>query len=322
MSAHEIPDALLQAAIDWAVRLQSGAATEADRTAFAVWLVADPDHADAWQLLQKVDQVFSGLPPQVAHRTLDAASRQRIGRRRAIKIAVLSALGAGTLGALGLSQPWQTTTQYASAIGQRRKLVLEDGTLLVLNTNTHAAVTITPWRREITLLHGEIHVDTGADARAWTGHRPFYVQAGAVRLQALGTSFAVYQSPQGVRLHVTEGAVAIIGTAAIGRPGETWMVHGGVPHLQVEPALDASAWAQGALVAHAMPLADFVRELARYTEQRLDCDPAAAHLRVSGVFQLDDKNPVPRALKTLSRGWPLRIEQTADGGLRLVPRPH
>jgi transmembrane sensor len=66
----------------------------------------------------------------------------------------------------------------------------------------------------------------------------------------------------------------------------------------------AAAWSQGLLVADGMRLDALIGELARYRPGLLRCDPAVAHLQVSGVFSLRDTD---RALHNLTRVLPVDV---------------
>jgi transmembrane sensor len=70
------------------------------------------------------------------------------------------------------------------------------------------------------------------------------------------------------------------------------------------------------LVAHDMPLAEFIGELARYRPGRLACDPAIAHLRVSGIYPLADTTQV---LDMLTRTLPVDVRQTTRFWVSVVP---
>lgn len=291
MSAREPDSEVVDAAIAWAVRLQSGVADPRQRAAFERWRAERPEHDEAWQRVNALGRRFDGVPPQLALETLAGRARRPAQRRKAMKtLAWLGALGAGAWFAHE-SAPWQrATADYASSTGERRSISLNDGTTVVLNTATAINVRFDGAQRVIELLRGEIYVTTGHDAAA-SARRPFYVQTEFARLQALGTRFAVRLDARDARLGVDEGAVAIAppqGPGAVVRAGDVWRFdRTGAWRLDV-PASDTTGWLDGVIVAHGMPLERFLAELSRYRTGILRCDPAIAQLRVSGAFQTAD----------------------------------
>lgn len=335
--AAELPADVLDQAVRWAVRLESGAATAQDHADLQAWRQAHALHERAWGELQAVEQVFRAVPKaqqRLAHDTLEAAGRsratRRTGRRGALHLLGWAVLGTGVLALAARHAPWRQQDGYATAVGERRSVRLADGSTLRLNTGSAVEVQFTPLRRTIVLRHGEVHVDTGPDEGSPTGRRPFWVEAGPTRLQALGTRFTVFHpaphSGEPTRLHVSEGRVAVHAgdaTPALALPGQTLLIHAGAgqpARVQrvARAALEADAWLDGVLVARQMRLDDFVRELARYRASPLRCDAAVAELRVSGVFQLDGADPVGRALQALSRSLPVRVAPLPGGGDALV----
>jgi len=51
-------------------------------------------------------------------------------------------------------------------------------------------------------------------------------------------------------------------------------------------------WARGILAVENIRLDEFAAELARYRPGIVRCDPAVAHLRITGAFQLNDTEAV------------------------------
>lgn len=316
------PDPLDQA-IAWAVRMASGATTAYDHAACAAWRAADPRHETAWQQVCAVEQPFqdmaAGPAGQVAYDTLQAAraiQARTHGRRRALKLLGLGAM-ASMVGLLSLRlSAWQERAQYQTAVGERRRVALPDGTELWLNTDTLARVVFTPAQRLLVLDRGEIFITTGADAGSFSGRRPLWVDTPAARLHAIGTRFGVRLDQDGAslatRLHVDQGQVAVHSgdlPPVLVQAGDSVRVRspGAATERIADGAFDASSWTQGVLVVKQMPLGRFIEELARYRTAGLTCAPDAANLRVSGVFQLEGADPVGRALKVLSNTLPVRI---------------
>ena len=159
----------------------------------------------------------------------------------------------------------------------------------------------------------------GAPGATSCGRRSFWVSTRHAQLQAIGTAFAVRDEAHGTRLRVEDGVVAIQGTGEPVRvaAGEEYLIDAnGSQRVDTSP-LNASAWARGQLVAKRMQLRELTAELARYRHGWLRCDPAIAHLEVSGVFQLDD---IDQALSALSDSLPVRVERFTPLWTRIVAR--
>ncbi|MDO8774516.1 MAG: DUF4880 domain-containing protein [Burkholderiaceae bacterium] len=324
--------AALDQAVQWVVRLRSSAAGEAERQACAAWRRASPIHEQAWSQVQAVEQAFCAVPAEsarIARQTLDAAAQttgKSASRRRALTLLGVGALGAVSAVLVARMAPWRHEASYASPSGERRKLVLADGTRLQLNARTEVDVVFTPLQRLVVLREGEIFIDTGADAEALGGKRPFWVQTAQARLQAIGTAFAVRQDLRAsnmqsaaIQLHVRQGAVAIHLEGKVPllvRAGETWRIdgQGTVPITRVlQPESDPTGWLDGVLVAKQMRLDAFAAALSRHHSEIVHCEANAAALRVSGVFQLDGPHAISRALDALAATLPVHIGVTGKG---------
>ena len=316
----EFSSDVLDAAINWLVKTQSGSADPHLQAACQQWRAAHASHEAAWQALQVNESTFrqaSALSGRVALDTLTVSARLR-SRRHTLKVLGLGVLGAGA-GTLVWQQPWGTMgADYATAVGERRLFNLADGTRLQLNTSSAADVVFNDHQRLIVLRDGEIFIRTGSDPISAAGRRPFWVHTREARLQAIGTAFDVRQEAGRTRLMVEEGVVAIHRPTAqpeLVQAGNEYLIDAQSARLQPNPALSASSWARGALVAKNMRLQDLAAELSRYRHGWLVCDSAVADLRVSGVFQLEQ---IDQALQGLSQSLPVRIERRTRFWTRIV----
>ncbi|MBA6100561.1 FecR family protein [Pseudomonas juntendi] len=320
----DLPDEVLDQAIMWLVRLHSGYADAQVMQGCLHWRKLHPLHEVAWQALQSNESTLSnlaslsGVPGGVAHDTLKRMQHRQVGRRRLLQV-----LGAGLLiGATG----WhgQDTVRrwgadYSTAVGQRRKVVLADGTRLQLNTNSAVDVVFSNSQRLIRLLQGEIFIDTGPDEGSPSGRRSFWVHTAQARLQALGTAFAVRQDASTTRLAVEHSKVAIhLATQQqVVSAGEQYAISAGRCMKLPPGEMDASAWTRGQLVARSLSMQALVSELGRYQRGWLGCAPEVAGLKVSGVFQLDN---IDLALDALAGSMPVKVEGVTRLWRRVVAR--
>lgn len=309
--AARLPDAVIDAAILWSVKLQYNQASPEALLDFERWRQADAAHAQAWERVTGLARPFDAVPGAWVQSALASAktlSEQRQTRRRQIlRVALLGgvALGATWLGRDQL--PWQGMWADASTgVGEQRQWHLQDGTLLVLNTESAVSIHLTDTRL-LDLHHGEISVTTGKDAEA-AAYRPFWVQTPFGRMQALGTQFTVRLSSAGAQVAVQEGAVALHpaegGEVHIVAPGQARLLQRTGSIEADLHGLSADAWAQGVIVGENMRLADLLDELARYRRGVIRCDAAVADLKVSGLFHVRDTD---RALRFLAQTQPVRV---------------
>lgn len=309
---------LLEEAADWLVRLQTEGDTPALHQAIAQWRSRSPAHRAAWQRAERVMQHFAELPPQLGQLGRQVlAETPRRGRRAALRQLALAALLAPAAVALWRQAPWEDG-RWQTATGEQQRLELEDGTVLVLNTDSAVRVTYGQTERRIRLRHGEILVTTAPDLPG--RNRPLLVESAQGLLRPLGTRFSVRQLEDRTRLAVFVGAVEIT-TKSGGRQvvpsgaRSDFATDAIIPPAPLGPAEDA--WEAGLLTANDLPLADFLAELGRYRSGVLRCHPAVAAMRVSGTFPLQDTEA---ALELLVKTRPLALRRLTRYWVSLEPR--
>ena len=302
----------LAQAVEWYVRLHDSGATEVTRAEWQAWLQSDPLHARAWTRVETLRQRLSSAPEGYAATTIETARQQR---RAALKmLAVL--LGVGVTGWGGYrASPF--SVDYSTRVGQRKKVTLPDGSLLVLDTGTRVDVQFDSHKRLIVLRQGAILVETAKDARRLS------VQTAEGEIEALGTRFTVRQDDSITRVSVEAHAVAVrprlaSGQAIRAETGQAVSFTAGSVG-PVRPAQEyGSAWARGMLVAVDWRLDDLLIELSRYRHGLLGCSPDIAALRLSGTFLLDDaegalanlEDSLPVQVRRVTRYW-VRVEARA-----------
>ncbi|QLF93694.1 FecR domain-containing protein [Pseudomonas sp. ABC1] len=280
-------------AAHWMMLLHSGEADSQDHADCQKWRSAKPENEQAWQRVTRVQERLGVLPPAVGMASFNRARRQGLK-----KLLILAALApAGYLSYQHL--PWnQWMAGHRTAVGERRRIELVDGSLLELNTDSAVDLHFDDEQRLIQLHRGEILVTSGAD-RGHPVHRPLRVQTAEGRMQALGTRFGVRQLPGETRLAVFEGTVRVEPQVGEGRTvpaGEQWLFRrDGRGSLSVASE-QTIGWQRGQLTVESMPLAAFLAELDRYRPGLLRYDPQVAGLRISGTFQLDSTDAILAAL--------------------------
>lgn len=303
----------LEQAAQWYAALHDDGGPE-QRDAWARWLDERPQHRRAWAHIEAVSLRFAPLRVDGER---DASARAvQVAARRTSRRQVLGSLA--MLGGTGLAGwlAWRFTpladrltawrSDYRTGVGERRDIVLADGTHVWLNTNSAFNVDYSDAHRRVTLTLGEILVDTGHDPLG----RPFYVETASGRMQALGTRFTVRHDDGITLLVVFEGRVQIRN-----RAGQVEMVEAGqqrtftsdtIAGVQAaDPAREA--WSRGVILADDITLGALLTELSRYQFGHLSVDPAVAGLRVVGRFPADDP---ARMLAMLERDLPIRVRRS------------
>ena len=330
-----LPDHILDQAVHWAVKLESGQGGRRDWEACRVWRMKDSRHEAAWQALGGIDREFEQIPQDLAgfarstlEQTPEQMSRLK-ARRRVVKVLVLGTLCLG-LG-YGLRQsPFfrpkrQINQPHVTAKGQRRIISLPDESRIFLNTASQISIHFSRAVREIQFTSGEIFVETGMDSQGQGGKRPFWVTSPDGRFEAVGTRFNLRRSQEGTQVYVAQGQVNI---HPLGKPerivsvlaGQIFLVGSGPgqgPKAQHHAVLAPGAWVKGTLVVKNMSLARFARELSRYHKSPILCDPTAANLFISGVFQLKTENDPVQVLSVLSQTLDVTVEREGKSGYRI-----
>lgn len=289
-------DPVREQALEWAVRLRSGMATAADRQAYERWRAEDAGHAVA---AQEADRLWAALGPAARPRT----------RRAVLSLAAAALAGGAALGGLvGWEQTATLFADLATGQGERRSVVLPDGSRLDLDAATSLDVAFGTTERRLVLHRGRFYVEVVPDPA-----RPFRVAAASGSVQALGTAFVVARTGDAVEVVVTEHAVQVAypdGGRSVrveaGHSVEYSPMHGLEAPQAANPML-ATAWRRGRLVFDGKPLGEVVAEIGRYRRGWVVfADTGLRRQLVTGAFPLDDTDALLRALPKM---MPVRVRQ-------------
>ena len=304
-----ISEAVAQQAADWLTVLMSDEAGDQERRDWLRWREADPEHARAWARIDAFSQCLGSVHRGAAMQALAGAGAPAAShKRRQLLLWLGVAGGAGILAAQ--SGAWDQVralrADFRTATGERRDVTLADGSVVSLNTASAVNLRFDGRQRRIELLAGEILVVSGHGAGS---DAPLVVATHDGMVRALGTRFSVRQLDGESRVAVFESAVEIRPGDGVGAPlllpaghSATFTRRRAAAPLAVEPYLDA--WSRGQLIVDDVTLGAFLADLARYRPGVIDCAPAVAQLRLSGVFPLFDTE---RILNMLPNSLPVQV---------------
>lgn len=305
-----------QEAAAWFSRLNQRRVSSEDIHAFAEWRRA-PENAEAYARAERLWEKAGGLAadPEIQRLTRDAA-RPGPGHRN-VRWFVLG--GAGAAAALLGAIAWGHLgpKAYGTETGERRTVMLADGSSVTLDTDSRISVRLTGDRRAIELLRGRAMFDVARDVS-----RPFVVEAGPVEVTALGTRFDVRRYHDGASVTLAEGRVSVADERTERdwtlSPGQQLTATARAPSLGAVNVEATTSWTEGRLVFDHTPLSQAVGEMNRYASVKLELRSSTlATAPISGVFNTGDMEAFAGALSDL---YPLSLRRS-DGRLVLSDAP-
>lgn len=297
-----LDDPVAAQAVEWMVLMRSGAASARDVADFECWRHADPKHDAA---CCRIERVLGGFASCASDNAARQALLKPVGRRRAVGT-LLGLAGAGLVAGLGAGSelPGEWLADQRTGTGKRQQVALGDGGSLLLNARTAVDIRQRSGSTLLELISGEVMVS--------------HALAGLVLRSPLGevaaqdAEFAVRRTDQGLRIAVLRGVAALrpaSGEATLLPAGKAAMLQRqGVTLLAGVSPQAETAWVEGLLQVSDRPLGEVVAALRDYRPGVIRIDDAAAALRVSGVFSLDDTD---RSLQAIAQTLPVRVSTTS-----------
>jgi transmembrane sensor len=294
---------------------------------FKAWLDADPSHRIAYDRLSATWGLSSLLSQsRAAEARLQVAATQT-GVPSWLPVALAALLLAILALAFAVMLAWRPisrTDVLATALGQRRTLVLSDGSRLVLDADSAVAPEMSARQRGVRLVRGRARFVVAA------GSAPFVVTADSAVVSAHATTFDVD------RIAANRVDIALLqGTIDIGRSrgfhllpparlvrlsgGQDASLRGGRLSLVARPQSPiAPDWTMAPLAFERTPISDALVEVNRYSPRRIRLgSPDLAGLRITGVF---DAVPTTELAQALARALGLSLSTAPNGDLVLNRR--
>ncbi|WEK29378.1 MAG: FecR domain-containing protein [Candidatus Pseudomonas phytovorans] len=286
---------MCEQAMEWWLDMQEASFDSPAQAAFMAWRNEHPLHEAAWERALALGEQLNSLrtqgDPNLARQALLVTSREGLSRRRAIKgLALLLSASAATWMARDSEMVSRISADYATGVGEQRRVALASGVSVELNTRSALKARQADHGWHLRLLSGEVLVDTVLN-------QTLFVETAQVRAQASSARFTVRQFDNGsTQLAVYRGSLQVIPMQA-----STWASLQAGQQARFGPigvldqgALQAGtpAWAEGMIVANGQPLQAFLNELGRYRHGHLGCDSALANLQVWGTYPLADSDRI------------------------------
>lgn len=317
--AGSLAGTMMEAAVDWKVRVEAGRMTAPDREAFQRWHDADPRHAHAWRrvsgVLQQPLAVVQELDgPSHGQRLATRKTLLQARRRRLLQGALILAgtAGAGLLALDRVRPIGQLMADLRTGTGERRRFDLPDGSHALLDARSAVDLDFGRSQRRLVLRAG------GVIAQVQPQSAPdLMVDTPYGTLRSAGGRFMVAHHGEAVRMVALAGPLSVMagggGQATLQSGGGLLLSRAGLQTLPGDATALAS-WETGMLSVDNAPLEDVVQALQAYYVGILRVAPEARRLPVFGVFALDDPEQAIQALavslglRTRRLGWLISID--------------
>lgn len=298
-----ISEAVVEQAIHWRIRLESGEFQSTDVQACKQWRQSDPLHELAWQRLQQMESAFHRVADQgsgdIAHAALLKTDThfQHMSRRQALRKLGGAALSVAALSWMahdqGMIHRLQADFSTGNAISHQ---VLQDHSDVWLNRESAIELAFSKDFRKVTLTRGEIRLSAADEVR------PMLIKTPQTSISTRSAQVFVRNTSDHALIQVAKGQARIKPEFAGGSfnayAGQTFRIAKSHIHELDNRRFDYSAWIDGVLSVRNMPLKDFLAELSVYRSGFMHCSPALENHLVSGVYQLRDTDLI---LQTLAR---------------------
>ena len=317
----------------WLVRLQTEDVDELEYEKFKTWLTSNEENtaefAAVTHLWDSMDDIESAdRLEHLAFATNERKGDQPSSRRRigTGMVAVLTLLCLIPIGFTFLSRDSSRPLTYSTATGENRTVLLDDGSVVHLNTRTTLRWQFHEDIRRVDLIKGEALFDVTPEA-----DRPFVVHAGAGMVRVLGTRFNVHRkNGTDVVVTVLEGRVEVADVDVhISEPNwqrsltanqkVQYRDAGLASEVTETVAVESVSWRDGVMIIEDQTLVEIVAELNRYSKRRIVIlDPSLSDLRAGGVVSVRD---IRAALEFFENSGVFRLIETSDSFLLTTTLP-
>lgn len=332
MSKPDSLDLIQYQAAKYVARVYSGDLSATEEQTIRDWCAADPKHQNEFDHMIDVWDTSRELYEETE------AKLQVRGYKVAFSIAasamitlavILSILLPGSVfkkqgeiaAEIPNAQPQQilaanrVADNYKTRIGEVKNVMLPDGSLVELNTNTEIRLDFNDSVRKVILVQGEAFF-----AVAKNPSKVFMIDTGERTIRVIGTQFNVRKQSQSLQIAVKEGLVAVHPTSeqhiAFEHKSDDILLTAGtigafsgegqlISRDQSDKVDRLQSWRFGLFRFDNESMETVVAELNRYQPKHIILlDDEVKSLRISGVYSLTDQDNLFKALEQV---LPIRV---------------
>jgi transmembrane sensor len=307
MTGRETNRFIDETAADWIARLDRGPLSQDETHALEMWLTGDVRRRGALlraSALSMLSESAQALGPQFDPARFASPRARRfpvMSRRQMLGWAGAGAAVVTSSAVLGINAA--AAGAITTGLGEVRMVTLDDGSTVMLNTQTSVKVRYSESVRHVELLYGEAYFTIVRDLR-----RPFVVDGAGASLHAARAAFRVRKlggrpvdvlvDQGGVSVGAARGQIMMQAHTRIALP--LFALGGAAPTPQpisTELVSRELAWREGKIAFEGEPLGQAAAEFARYSKTRIEIrDPALGREPVTGLFSASDPVGFSRAI--------------------------
>lgn len=333
---------VLMEAARWYAETRDGNLSRRDRNGLQKWLSENSEHQAAFDEISKtasrVDDLFPENSPEwkgaigrwTGTEKDPAPKHKRHSQRPAVRPSPFSGwrwvwkpamaamfmlvllIGQFFMGDM-LERPEIALEYFHTDIGEKREVVLKDGSRMVLNTKSTVVTKFGGDQRLVELTEGEVFFDVVKDRE-----RPFLVCASSGEIRVVGTAFNVLNRGKEVSVGVIRGRVQVRKTGGReyepnGRvileagQGASYSEWGQIEKPGIRRADEVLSWQREKLFFHSEPLSEVLRQLEDYYPVHFILeDSSIAGQRLTGTFR---NRSLDEILDSILAAFDLRAEQ-------------
>ncbi len=313
-------DACRREAASWFARLNQKRVSATDITNFSEWR-RNPENAAAYARIETMWQSAETLTGDVDIDALTQSARARADASRRVQsrlARVFIPIGAvaGAAALIVAATLWTGRGQtYATGLGERRVVLLADGSQVTLDTESRIRVKLDRTLRSVELTDGQGYFEVQGDR-----NRPFVVTAGNAAVTAVGTRFDVRRWGDGAQVTLVEGRVEVREQKGSPprwslSPGQQVVTTSSRPEVRPVDVVSEISWTEGRLIFAGDTIEAAAAEVNRYSREKVViASPRIADIAVSGAFNTGDIEGFVSALTEL---YPVVADRSRTGQIVL-----
>ncbi len=277
---------------DWYILNQRAELSEDECLEFLAWLQEDPQNERAYEKVERTSHLMRDAAADNELKHQRSEHRENKYPIQAWAPALAASVAFLVLSTVIFLFASSDRNNFHTDVGEQKIVVLDDGSLVRLNTSTDVYVNFDEFQRRIVLNSGEAYFDVKKDPQA----RPFLVEIDSMVVRAVGTEFNIHHTDDATSVDVLEGVVEVlkkdsgaVPAAKLSEISEGFKViiqpDGAVGELVSADVMKINAWTDGRLEFDSDRLALVVDEFNRYSKTKIViADETLGNFLISGSF--------------------------------------